>query len=169
MRVSVTKIQGMKAKGERIPMLTAYDYPTARLADEVFTVPGRIASRLGRKLAVAFDEFQAIGEFGGARVEQALRAAAQHQREVVLRHRIAGFGGNAVQARRLGKVLQHAAPRVLQAELNFVAGQRQAHGLKSQGDEPIHRTHATQQFGGDLFLEKRLPDDLPETSRRPRD
>ena len=32
MRVSVTKIQGMKAKGERIPMLTAYDYPTARLA-----------------------------------------------------------------------------------------------------------------------------------------
>ncbi len=34
MRVSVTRIRGMKAKGERIPMVTAYDYPTARVVDE---------------------------------------------------------------------------------------------------------------------------------------
>ena len=34
-RVTVQDIADMKAKGEKIPMLTAYDYTTARLADEV--------------------------------------------------------------------------------------------------------------------------------------
>ena len=33
-RVTVTNIQEMKRNGERIPMITAYDYPTARLVDE---------------------------------------------------------------------------------------------------------------------------------------
>jgi 3-methyl-2-oxobutanoate hydroxymethyltransferase len=32
-RVSVTSLRGMKAKGEKIVMLTAYDYSTAKLAD----------------------------------------------------------------------------------------------------------------------------------------
>ena len=34
MRITITKIQEMKRTGERIPMLTAYDYPTAKLVDE---------------------------------------------------------------------------------------------------------------------------------------
>jgi 3-methyl-2-oxobutanoate hydroxymethyltransferase len=34
-RVTVRNIADMKAKGEKIPMVTAYDYTTARLADEV--------------------------------------------------------------------------------------------------------------------------------------
>ena len=34
MRTTITRIKAMKAKGERIPMVTAYDYPTARIADE---------------------------------------------------------------------------------------------------------------------------------------
>lgn len=34
-RVTVTNIQDMKRNGERIPMITAYDYPTAKLVDEV--------------------------------------------------------------------------------------------------------------------------------------
>ncbi len=33
MRVTVQNIQAMKARGERIPMLTAYDYTTAQLVD----------------------------------------------------------------------------------------------------------------------------------------
>ena len=33
-KVTVRDIAEMKVRGERIPMLTAYDYPTARLADE---------------------------------------------------------------------------------------------------------------------------------------
>ena len=33
-RVTVPNIQEMKRNGERIPMITAYDYPTARLVDE---------------------------------------------------------------------------------------------------------------------------------------
>ncbi len=34
MRVTVTQIAEMKQRGERIPMLTAYDYPTARFVDD---------------------------------------------------------------------------------------------------------------------------------------
>jgi uncharacterized protein len=54
----------------------------ARLAEEVFVLPSRIAARLKRPLAIAFDEFQAIGSFNGGSVEQALRAAVQQQRQV---------------------------------------------------------------------------------------
>src|SRR3989337_2374274 len=32
-RVSITDLKAMKKRGERIAMLTAYDYPTARLLD----------------------------------------------------------------------------------------------------------------------------------------
>lgn len=35
MRVTTAQIQEMKRKGERIPMLTAYDYSTARILDEL--------------------------------------------------------------------------------------------------------------------------------------
>ncbi len=34
MRVSINDIQGMKEKGKKIPMLTAYDYATAKAVDE---------------------------------------------------------------------------------------------------------------------------------------
>ena len=54
----------------------------ARLAEEVFALPGQLAARLGRPLAIAFDEFQAIAAFNGGSVEQALRAAVQQQRQV---------------------------------------------------------------------------------------
>jgi 3-methyl-2-oxobutanoate hydroxymethyltransferase len=33
-RVTPDQIRQMKARGERIPMLTAYDYPTAHILDE---------------------------------------------------------------------------------------------------------------------------------------
>ena len=58
------------------------DKDIARLAQEVFALPGRIAEARKRKLAVALDEFQAIGMFNGGTVEHALRAAVQHQRQV---------------------------------------------------------------------------------------
>jgi hypothetical protein len=54
----------------------------SRLALEVFALPGRIAEARRRRLAVALDEFQAIGSFNGGSVEHALRAAVQHQRQV---------------------------------------------------------------------------------------
>jgi len=54
----------------------------ARLAQEVFALPGRIAEARGRKLAIALDEFQAINAFNGGSVEHALRAAVQVQRSV---------------------------------------------------------------------------------------
>jgi len=67
----------------------AVSFPTAktgrevsRLAAEVFSLPGRIARDTGRPIAIALDEFQAIGGFDGGSVEQALRAAIQHQRQV---------------------------------------------------------------------------------------
>jgi hypothetical protein len=58
------------------------DRDAARLAEEVFALPARIAARLGRRLAIALDEFQAIAGFNGGSVEQALRAAVQQQRDV---------------------------------------------------------------------------------------
>jgi uncharacterized protein len=54
----------------------------SRLAQEVFALPGRIADLRRRKVAIALDEFQAIGAFDGGDVEHALRAAVQHQRRV---------------------------------------------------------------------------------------
>jgi len=42
----------------------------------------RIAEVRGRRLAVALDEFQAIGAFDGGTIEHALRAAVQQQRQV---------------------------------------------------------------------------------------
>jgi hypothetical protein len=53
-----------------------------RLANELFALPGRIATERRRSVVVALDEFQAIDAFNGGSVEQSLRAAAQHQRKV---------------------------------------------------------------------------------------
>jgi hypothetical protein len=54
----------------------------ARLAEEVFALPGRIAAARGQRLAIALDEFQALAAFDGGSVEHALRAAVQQQRQV---------------------------------------------------------------------------------------
>lgn len=54
----------------------------ARLAAEVFALPGRIAAARRQRLAVALDEFQAVAAFDGGSVEHALRAAVQDQRQV---------------------------------------------------------------------------------------
>jgi uncharacterized protein len=58
------------------------DRDLARLANEIFALPGRIAAERKRTVIVALDEFQAIEAFDGGSVEHALRAAAQHQRTV---------------------------------------------------------------------------------------
>jgi hypothetical protein len=58
------------------------DRDAARLAEQVFALPARIAERLGRRIAIALDEFQAIAGYNGGSVEQALRAAVQQQRHV---------------------------------------------------------------------------------------
>ena len=54
----------------------------SRLAEEVFALPAHLASSRKRKVTVALDEFQAIGQFNGGSVEHAMRAAVQHQRDV---------------------------------------------------------------------------------------
>jgi hypothetical protein len=54
----------------------------ARLANELFALPGHIAAERKRNLVIALDEFQAVDAFNGGSVEHALRAAAQQQRQV---------------------------------------------------------------------------------------
>ena len=54
----------------------------ARVATEVFALPGRIAAARRQRMAIALDEFQAITSFDGGSVEHALRAAVQEQRQV---------------------------------------------------------------------------------------
>jgi len=58
------------------------DRDVSRLAQDVFELPAKLAAVRGRKVVVALDEFQAIAGFNGGSVEQALRAAVQHQRDV---------------------------------------------------------------------------------------
>ena len=54
----------------------------SRLAQEVFTLPAKLAESRRRRVVVALDEFQAIGGFNGGSVEHSMRAAIQHQRDV---------------------------------------------------------------------------------------
>lgn len=54
----------------------------ARLAAEVFALPGRIAAARKQRLAIALDEFQAVEAFDDDGVEHTLRAAVQEQRAV---------------------------------------------------------------------------------------
>jgi len=54
----------------------------SQLAQDVFALPARLAETRHRRVVVALDEFQAIGNFNGGSVEHALRAAVQQQREV---------------------------------------------------------------------------------------
>lgn len=54
----------------------------ARLAAEVFALPGRIAAARNQRMAIALDEFQTVTTFDGGNVEHALRAAVQEQRQV---------------------------------------------------------------------------------------
>ena len=75
--------------GESAPGALTVSFPSvrsdrdvSRLAQDVFALPGRLAETRKRKVVVALDEFQAIGEFNGGSVESAMRAAVQHQREV---------------------------------------------------------------------------------------
>jgi hypothetical protein len=53
-----------------------------RLANEIFTLPARLAAEQKRPVVIAMDELQAIDAFNGGSVEHALRAAAQQQRQV---------------------------------------------------------------------------------------
>lgn len=58
------------------------DRDISRLANEVFALPARITAARKRRMAIALDEFQAIGAFNGGSIEHALRAAVQDQRQV---------------------------------------------------------------------------------------
>ncbi len=62
--------------------LARTDRDVARLANEVFALPGQLAEARKRAVVVALDEFQAMNGFNGGSVENALRAAAQQQRRV---------------------------------------------------------------------------------------
>ena len=82
------RLNGLQSKGDghatqQRPSEASSDF-SHELRDRncMFVLPSRIAARLNRRLAIAFDEFQAIGSFNGGSVEQALRAAVQQQRQV---------------------------------------------------------------------------------------
>ena len=58
------------------------DRDISRLANEVFALPARITAARKRRMAIALDEFQAVGALNGGSIEHALRAAVQDQRMV---------------------------------------------------------------------------------------
>ena len=76
-------------QGQGLPPRFSLAFPSvrtardiARLAEEVFALPGRIAAARRQRMAIALDEFQTIASFDGGAVEHALRAAVQEQRSV---------------------------------------------------------------------------------------
>jgi len=54
----------------------------ARYMEDIFDLPERIAKKRGRRVVVAFDEFQEIAELGGARIEKMLRSYIQTHESV---------------------------------------------------------------------------------------
>ena len=51
-KVNILEIQAMKHKGDRIVMITAYDYPSAMIADCGPVVSRKIRNRIGGGKAV---------------------------------------------------------------------------------------------------------------------
>jgi hypothetical protein len=58
------------------------DSDPARLAADVFAMPGEMAKNGGFRMAICMDEFQQIQLFGGEAVENVLRNEVQRQRDV---------------------------------------------------------------------------------------
>ena len=88
-RSAVTRSELRMERGPDGTSSLAVSFPAARtardvsrLAEEVFLLPARLADVRRRAVVVALDEFQAIHGFNGGSVEEALRAAVQHQRRV---------------------------------------------------------------------------------------
>jgi hypothetical protein len=79
------------------------DRGVARLAQEVFALPARLAESRGRRVVVALDEFQAIAGFDGGAVEGAIRAAVQHQNEV-------GYVFAGSEPSLMERMLEHKRP-----------------------------------------------------------
>lgn len=78
-RVTVPRFTGMKATGQKITMLTAYDYPMARLLDEagvegvlVGDSMSMVVQGHGNTLPVTLDEMIYHAEMVGRAVERAL-------------------------------------------------------------------------------------------------
>ena len=85
MKLDLERLRGMKAAGEKIAVLTAYDYPTARLLDEAgdrSPARGRFA-RHGRARLPGHDPRHHGGD------------AAPHARRLPRRHARAGGGRSA--------------------------------------------------------------------------
>ena len=80
-RAEVRAVPGVTALSVAFPTART-DRDIARLAEEVFTLPARMAAARRRRVVVALDEFQAIAGFNGGSIEHAMRAAVQHQNEV---------------------------------------------------------------------------------------
>ena len=61
MRVTISQIKEMKRKGERIPMLTAYDYPTAKLVEETGRHPAELRNMVTSPGGTTAEGLQALG------------------------------------------------------------------------------------------------------------
>ena len=134
------------------------DRDVSRLAQEVFALPGRIAEARGRRMAIALDEFQAIGGFNGGSVEHALRAAVQTQRQVgyvfsgsepTLMERMLGRSRPFYKAGPVMRLQKIPADRFAQ----FIEARFKASGIKavggprrgdrrSRGQSPLRRAAA---------------------------
>ena len=157
----------------------------SRLAQEVFALPGHISQARGRKLAIALDEFQAIGAFNGGSIEHALRAAVQHQRNVgyvfsgsepALMERMLGRSRPFYKAgpvMRLGRIPADRFASFLESRFR-ATGVKPAHGLGAAivelaGNLPYDVQRLAHELWDDARADGRRTaglEDLHETLRR---
>jgi len=77
MRLTINKIQDLKTAGEKITMLTAYDYSTAKIVDEAGLEGGVVISETTRRIVNCGIPVmghigltpQSINQLGGHRVQ----------------------------------------------------------------------------------------------------
>lgn len=78
-------LPNLKVDGSGVPQLSFSlkdTAPQAPALEEVLRVPGEIARRKDKRVALVLDEFQRILEYGSDRAERILRSAMQEQPEV---------------------------------------------------------------------------------------
>ena len=79
---AVAQPHGGRRRQTELTFGLAKEAPVGPALEEVLETPARIAAKGGPRVAVVFDEFQQILEYGSDLVERKLRSVMQHHRQV---------------------------------------------------------------------------------------
>ena len=115
MRVTISQIQEMKQQGQRIPMLTAYDYPTAKLLDEAGIPIILVGDSLGQVI-LGYDSTVPVTMEDMLHHTQAVAHGAQHALIVGDMPFMSYQPDIATAVRNAGRFLQEAGAQAVKLE-----------------------------------------------------